>query len=173
MNNILKFGLIITAIALTSCDSSQSVSDTSQTEQAVEIADVATENNNGLITVASPYDVNETINRLESEIEAKGLTLFTRVDHSANAQKAGEQLPPTQLLIFGNPKVGTPLMNCAATTAIDLPQKILVLEAEDKQTQVIYNDPNYLQQRHNIKGCDEVLTKVSGVLQGITKAATK
>ena len=171
MMKTVKLGLMMMAIALAGCnDFGQS---NLEAPPAVAVVDSTTENDPGLITVDSSDSVTETADRLENAIAEKGLTLFARIDHSANAQKAGEQLPPTQLLIFGNPKVGTPLMNCAATTAIDLPQKLLILEAENKQTQIVYNDPNYLQQRHNITGCDEVLTKVSGVLQSLTETATK
>ncbi|WP_019507623.1 DUF302 domain-containing protein [Pleurocapsa sp. PCC 7319] len=126
---------------------------------------------NGLKTKSSPYDVSETVYRLEQIINDKGLTLFTNVDHSVNAEKIGAELKPTQLLIFGNPKVGTPLMECSPTTAIDLPQKILVWQNEDEQTQITYNQPQYLKKRHGIHGCDEMLAKVSGVLKDITARA--
>ena len=126
---------------------------------------------NGLKTKSSPYDVDETVYRLEQIINDKGLTLFTRVDHSANAEKVGAELKPTQLLIFGNPKVGTPLMECSPTTALDLPQKILVWQNDDNQTHITYNQPQYLKQRHGIHGCDEILAKVSVVLQNITEQA--
>ena len=126
---------------------------------------------NGLKTRSSPYDVDETAFRLEKNINDQGLTLINRVDHSANAEKVGAELKPTQLLIFGNPKVGTPLMKCSATTAIDLPQKILVWQNDDNQTQITYNQPQYLKNRHVIHGCDEILAKVSEVLKDITKQA--
>ena len=125
----------------------------------------------GLIKVSSPYSVTETSDRLEQIISEKSLTLFTRIDHSLNAQKAGLELQPTQLLIFGNPKVGTPLMNCSTTTAINLPQKFLVMQDDNQQTQIIYNSPQYLQQRHNFTGCEEVLNKVSDVLKDIADSA--
>ena len=168
MNNLAKYCLFVLLLICTSCTKQTIAQNNSEAANDTAIAE-----NNGLISVQSPYDIATTSDRLKETIEEKGLTLFTRIDHSANAQKAGLELNPTQLLIFGNPKVGTPLMNCSATTAIDLPQKILILQNEDKQTQVIYNDPQYLQQRHNISGCDEVLAKVSGVLEGIIEAATK
>ena len=125
----------------------------------------------GLVTIASPYEVKETGDCLENIISEKGLTLFNRIDHSANAADAELELSPAEVLILGNPKVGTPLMQCSITTAIDLPQKILVYRDEDSQTKIAYNHPKYLKQRHNIKGCDEVLDKVSGALKGITEAA--
>ena len=171
MNSLSKFLLLALFATLTGCSQTDTLQNNIPEESAIAVADQTTTNNSGLITISSPYDVTETSDRLESIIKEKGLTLFARIDHSANAQKAGAELSPTQVLIFGNPKVGTPLMNCSATTAIDLPQKMLVVENEAQETQVIYNSPQYLQQRHDIQGCDEVLTKISGVLKGITEAA--
>ena len=170
MNNSLKFFLPILAISIAS-------STLRTVKQHLKIPGVLAaefaEEESGLVTVSSPYDVKETGDRLESIIEEKGLTLFARIDHSANASNAGLNLKPTELLILGNPKVGTPLMQCSITTAIDLPQKILVYQDESDRTQVVYNQPEYLQQRHNIEGCDEVIEKVSGALKGITEAAVE
>lgn len=150
-------------------------SQTQQNHQVIKpvLADNTVVENNGLIATSSPYSVAETSTRLENIIKQKGLTLFTRIDHSANAADVELELNPTQVLIFGNPKVGTPLMQCSATTAIDLPQKILVYQDKNNQTQVVYNDPNYLQQRHNIKGCEPILEKVSGVLNSVVMEAIK
>ncbi len=172
MNRSLKLLFLSIFVICTACSQQEIAQDNSETAKAVNVADTSVEDN-GLITVSSPYSVAETTDRLEKIIKEKGLTLFSRIDHSANAKKVGEELKPTQLLIFGNPQVGTPLMKCSATTAIDLPQKILVLQDDNNQTQVIYNSSEYLQQRHNINGCDQVLEKVSGALKGITEAATK
>ena len=172
MNRSLKLLFLSIFVICTACSQQEIAQDNSETAKAVNVADTSVEDN-GLITVSSPYSVAETTDRLEKIIKEKGLTLFSRIDHSANAKKVGEELKPTQLLIFGNPQVGTPLMKCSATTAIDLPQKILVLQDDNNQTQIIYNSSEYLQQRHNINGCDRVLEKVSGALKGITEAATK
>lgn len=166
MNYLLKLGLI--SMLVISNIGGQQV--TAEENTATNDAD---DNQTGLITVSSPYSVAETSDRLEQIIQDKGLTLFTRIDHQANGATVGQELKPTQVIIFGNPQVGTPLMNCSATTAIDLPQKFLVVEDDDQQTQIIYNSPEYLQQRHNIIGCDEFLVKVSGALSGIAEAATK
>lgn len=126
----------------------------------------------GLVVVPSPHDVATTMDKLESIVSDKGMTVMARVDHSANASKAELTLRPTQLLIFGNPKVGTPLMLCSQSIAIDLPQKMLVWEAEDGKVYLGYNDPAYLQERHSTAGCDEVFAKVSGALGNFAKAAT-
>jgi len=128
---------------------------------------------NGLISVKSPHDVATTADQLEAVLKSKGMNVFGRVNHAAGAEKAGLSLRPTELVIFGNPKVGTPLMNCAQSVAIDLPQKALIWQDEAGQVWLAYNDPAYLGDRHKIEGCDEVLKKVSGALANFAAAATK
>ncbi|MGA7504689.1 MAG: DUF302 domain-containing protein [Candidatus Sulfotelmatobacter sp.] len=100
--------------------------------------------------VPSPYSVEETLKRLESVLAQRGVQVFACIDHSGEAEKAGLKMPPTRLLIFGNPKGGTPLMLAAPTLAIDLPLKALIAEDKDGKTQVTYNSPEYLQQRHGV-----------------------
>ncbi len=126
----------------------------------------------GTKTYASPHDVTTTMDRLEAIVQDKGMKVMARVNHSANAESVGMELRPTQLLIFGNPKVGTPLMLCSQGVAIDLPQKMLVWQAEDGKVFLSFNDPSYLKSRHSVEGCDEVLAKVSGALNNFAKAAT-
>jgi uncharacterized protein (DUF302 family) len=91
--------------------------------------------------------------------------------HSGAAEKVGVELQETELIIFGNPKVGSPLMKCQLSVAIDLPQKALIWRDIEEQTWISYNDPRYLQKRHNISNCDEVISKIEKALSGITKAA--
>jgi uncharacterized protein (DUF302 family) len=105
---------------------------------------------NGLIHLSSPYSVAETTKRLESTLQAKGIQLFCHMDHSGEAEKVGMKMHPTQLLIFGNPRGGTPLMLASPTVAIDLPLKALIWEDAGNKVWVTYNSPEYLQQRHNI-----------------------
>lgn len=126
----------------------------------------------GMINVQSKHDVVTTADRLESVLREKGMNVFARIDHAAGARKAGLQLPPTQLLIFGNPKVGTPLMQCARTVAIDLPQKALIWRNAQGKVWLTYNDPAYLAERHGIGECNGVIKKVSGALANFAKAAT-
>ena len=126
----------------------------------------------GLVSVRSPHDVATTIDKLTQVLEEKGMTVFGRVNHSQNAQNAELELRPTELLIFGNPKIGTPLMNCAQTVAIDLPQKMLAWQDEEGIVYLGWNDPLFLKDRHGIEGCDEVLGKVSEALSNFAKAAT-
>ena len=128
---------------------------------------------NGLITIKSAHSVKKTVDRLESVLKEKGMTVFTRINHTDGAKKIGLKLRLTELLIFGNPKVGTPLMQCSQSAAIDLPQKALVSEDQDGQVWLTYNDPTYLANRHDINGCDEVIKKIEKALRNFSHAATK
>lgn len=127
----------------------------------------------GLIIIKSNHSVPETIDRLETVLEKKGMTIFKRVDHAAGAEKSGLRLRPTELLIFGNPKVGTPLMLCSQTVAIDLPQKALAYEDESGHVWLAYNDPTFIAVRHNTQGCDQAIQKVSNALANFTGAAAE
>jgi uncharacterized protein (DUF302 family) len=126
----------------------------------------------GMISIKSAHSVAVTADRLEKILGSKGMTVFKRIDHAAGAQKVGKTLRPTELVIFGNPKVGTPLMLCSHSVAIDLPQKALIWEDKAGQVWFSYNDPQYLALRHNIQGCDEVLKKVAGALGNFAKKAS-
>ena len=126
----------------------------------------------GIISVKSAHDVKTTADRLESTLKQKGMNVFNRINHAQGAQKIGKELRPTELIIFGNPKVGTPLMQCAQSVAIDLPQKALIWQDAQGKVWLSYNDPNYLVERHQIAGCDEVIKKVKGALGKFAKAAT-
>jgi uncharacterized protein (DUF302 family) len=125
----------------------------------------------GMISVKSAHSVADTADRLESILGAKGMTVFARIDHAAGAKKAGQTLLPTELVVFGNPKVGTPLMLCSRSIAIDLPQKALIWEDAAGDTWISYNDPQFLKLRHNTQGCDAVLQKVAMALGNFTKKA--
>lgn len=127
----------------------------------------------GLIMKRSKYSVTETIDRLKGALEAKGLTIFARVDHAKNAAGAGLELGPTQVLIFGNPKLGTPLMQSNRTIAIDLPQKALAFEDAEGQVWLAYNVPEYLAKRHDVENRDEVVAKIAGALDAFTNKATQ
>jgi uncharacterized protein (DUF302 family) len=105
---------------------------------------------NGMQHLSSPYSVPETVKRIESLFEEKGLTIFCRIDHSGEAEKVGLKMHPTQLILFGSPKGGTPVMVAAPTIAIDLPLKALVWEDAGGKVWVSHNSPEYLQQRHNV-----------------------
>ena len=105
---------------------------------------------NGIINKATNHSVDETVEKLKGILQAKGVTLFALVDHSGEAEKVGMKMRPTKLLIFGNPKGGTPIMLAAPSAAIDLPLKILVWEDSQGKVWGSYNSPAYLQQRHGI-----------------------
>jgi uncharacterized protein (DUF302 family) len=123
---------------------------------------------NGMIHLTSPYSVPETLRRLESLLQARGLAIFARIDHSGEAEKAGLKMRPTELLIFGSPKQGTPLMVASPTLAIDLPLKALAWEDASGKVWLSYNTLEYLKQRHNIP--DELLKNISGVGALLQKA---
>lgn len=127
----------------------------------------------GIVRIKSTHSATATIDKLEEVLKNKGMTIFTRINHTAGAEKAGLPLRPTELLIFGNPKVGTPLMLCSQTAALDLPQKALAYEDESGQIWLAYNNPAYIANRHNIKGCEKSLQKISGALDKFSKMATE
>lgn len=127
----------------------------------------------GIISIKSTHSVSQTANKLEQVLASKGMKIFQRINHSAGAQSVGVDLRPTELIIFGNPKVGSPLMKCTQTVALDLPQKALIWQDESNQVWISYNQPVYLKQRHQIEGCDAVLEKVTGALAKLTGAAAK
>jgi uncharacterized protein (DUF302 family) len=107
-------------------------------------------NDKGLVRIASRYSVEETVQRLQSTFAAKGLQIFALIDHSGEAAKVGLKMLPTNVLIFGSPKGGTPLMVASPSLAIDLPMKALVAEDENGKVWLTYNSPDYLKERHNV-----------------------
>jgi len=126
----------------------------------------------GLTTLRSSYGPKDTMTRLEAEVKARGMTVFARIDHAAGAAGAGLSLRPTKLLIFGNAKAGTPLMQTVQTTGIDLPLKALVWEDASGATWLSYNDPAWLAQRHGVAGETEtVIGMMSKALDAVAQAA--
>jgi uncharacterized protein (DUF302 family) len=124
----------------------------------------------GIINIPSNHSVDQTVERLKSILDAKGVTRFALIDHSGEAEKAGMTMPPTKLLIFGSPRAGTPIMLAAPTVAIDLPLKILVREDSDGKVWVSYNSPAYLQRRHGIP--HEMLPNIA-VVEGLAAKASE
>jgi uncharacterized protein (DUF302 family) len=128
----------------------------------------------GLITIPSSFGPEETADRLESEITSRGMTVFARVDHAAGAAQVGMPLRPTVLLIFGNAKGGTPLMQSDQTVGIDLPLKALVWEDASGKTWLSYNDPKWIAQRHGLgPDLDRVTDTLATALKAVTRAATE
>jgi len=109
-----------------------------------------TKTDTGIISIPSNHSVDQTVDKLQDQLQAKGVKLFALVDHSGEAEEAGLRMRPTKLLIFGNPKAGTPVMMASPTIAIDLPLKILVWEDGGGQIWISYNGPAYLQARHDV-----------------------
>ena len=127
----------------------------------------------GLITLRSNYAPQETMNRLETEVKAKGLAVFARIDHAAGAAEVGLSLRPTELLIFGNAKGGTPLMQAVQTIGIDLPLKALVWQEASGTTWLSYSDPNWLAKRHGLgPEADATVKAMAAALDATAKIAT-
>jgi len=123
----------------------------------------------GLIAVTSPHSAKQTMDRLESIAKERGMMIFARVDHAAGAAKIGQTLRPTEVLIFGNPKGGTPFMECAQSVGIDLPMKALVWQDAAGQVWLGYNDPAFVAQRHGAAQCP-VVENLRKALTGLTEA---
>lgn len=126
----------------------------------------------GTIKMESAHDAATTLDRLEKIFASKGITVFTRVDHAAGAQKAGMELPPTQLLLFGNLKLGTPLMKANREVGIALPMKALAWTDADGKTWLAVTDPASLKDQFGLEGVDEVVAKMTGAVTNMGKAAT-
>ena len=127
----------------------------------------------GLITIRSAFGPEETMDRLEAEVRAKGMTVFAQIDHAAGADAVGLPLRPTDLLIFGNAKGGTPLMQAQQTIGIDLPLKALVWQDASGVTRLSYNDPHWLAQRHGLDGATKAaIEAMSAALKAIAHNAT-
>ena len=126
----------------------------------------------GLVTVESDASVERSVERVKDAIEGNDdLGLMAEVDHEENADSVDRDLPPTTVLVFGNPELGTPLMQAGRTLAIDLPQKLLVMEREDGTVSVSYNDPEYLAERHGVEGQDDRLDTVADALSSLADVA--
>lgn len=127
----------------------------------------------GLVEVKSPRSVKETVDRFEAAARAKGLNIFLRVDHAAGAKKIGKELRPTELLVFGNPQGGTPLMECAQSAGIDLPLKALAWQDASGQVWLGYNEPKYLASRHGAGDCGPVVANLTKALAGLAQEAVR
>ena len=111
------------------------------------------------------------MDRLQAEIRAQGMTVFARIDHAAGAAEVGLTLPPTELIIFGNARGGTPLMQCVQTVGIDLPLKALVWEDASGKTWLSYNEPGWIAQRHSVANAEQVVSKMAAALSAMSRKA--
>jgi len=129
--------------------------------------------NQTMTNIKSTHSVGDTLDKLEGILTAKGMNVFARINHSAAATKAGMELRPTELIIFGNPEIGTKLMNSSQSIAIDLPLKMLGWQDANGTVWLSYNNPDFLKNRHATEGCDEVFDKVAAALSKFAEAATQ
>jgi uncharacterized protein (DUF302 family) len=125
----------------------------------------------GLTSIQSRFGPKETMDRLETEIRAQGMTVFARIDHAAGAAEVGLTLRPTELIIFGNARGGTPLMQSVQTVGIDLPLKALVWEDAAGKTWLSYNEPGWIAQRHSVANAEQVVSKMAAALSAISRKA--
>ncbi len=139
---------------------------------AVFSSQFAWADHSNLISKRSANSVSVTIDKLETVLKKKGITIFARVDHQKGAQSAGMELRPTVLLIFGNPKLGTPLMQSRQTTGIDLPMKALAWQDSEGYVWLSYNKPSAMADRHHISGQEKIIKKMTGALDKFTDIAT-
>src|SRR5213595_1454522 len=127
----------------------------------------------GLTSIRSRFSPKETMDRLEAEVRAKGMTVFARIDHAAGAAEAGLTLAPTELIIFGNARGGTPLMQSMQTVGFDLPLKALVWEDASGTTWLSYNESSWIAQRHGVSNAEPAVSKMTAVLRAISRKATE
>jgi uncharacterized protein (DUF302 family) len=132
-------------------------------------ADYAAHKKNGIVDVSSNHSVDKTVDKLKGILQSKGIALFVVIDHSGEAAKVGIKMPPTKLLIFGNPEGGTPPMLAAPSIALDLPLKILVWEDSQGKVWLSYNSPEYLKERHGLP--QDLLQNISAAKALATAAA--
>jgi uncharacterized protein (DUF302 family) len=125
----------------------------------------------GLTSIQSSFGPKATMDRLDAEIRAKGLKVFARIDHAAGAAEVGLTLRPTELIIFGNARAGTPLMQSVQTVGIDLPLKVLVWEDAAGKTWLSYNEPSWIARRHGVRNAEQVVGKMGAALSAMTRKA--
>ena len=125
----------------------------------------------GLTSIESTFGPKETMDRLEAEIHQKGMNVFARIDHAAGAANVGLALAPTELIIFGNARGGTPLMQSVQTVGIDLPLKALVWQDAANKTWLSYNEPSWIAQRHGVAGAESTIDKMADLLSAIAREA--
>lgn len=127
----------------------------------------------GVVTVPSANGFSETVDRFKAALESKGIKLAFELDHQANGARVDEALGKTHLLLFGNPRLGTPLMRSARTIGVDLPMKMLIWEDADGKTFLSYNDPRFLADRHAIRDNAAIVKKMTGALKMLSASAAQ
>jgi len=128
-------------------------------------------NAEGLTTIPSRFGPKETMDRLETEVRAHGMNIFARLDHAEGAREAGLELRPTEVIIFGNARGGTPLMQLDQTVGIDLPLKALVWQDSTNKTWISYNEPSWIAERHGLADARPVVNKMADLLSAISSKA--
>ena len=176
MNKIWIIALLAGGLFLSSCEkqTAQNSANNAQNKNALTETKPAEKSAERHIKIKSENSFDETYALLKKTIESKEpLTIIAELDHSANAKKAGMELRPTKIIMFGNPKLGTPLMKADQEIGIDLPQKMLVYENDKGEVFIVYNNPESLTENYQISGQDETIAKISEALKGLAETAAK
>lgn len=179
MKKNLSITILICSLFFIACEQSETAQTDTNTANLSNAADTNTakkENSSEehRVKIKSENTFDETYAKLKKAIEDnENLTIITELDHAANAKKVEMELRPTKLIVFGNPKLGTPLMKAGRSIGIDLPQKFLVYENESGEVFVVYNDPKHLAEDHKISGQDEITEKMAGALKMLAETAAK
>ena len=161
------------ALALSACGEPASTTATTPAGQPVAPVAERVAGFDGIAVVPAEGTVAQVVQRLTGGMKTDGLTLFAAIDHQRNARAAALSMPPSTVLIFGNPKVGTPIMAAAPTAALDLPQRMLVFQDVDGATKIAYNDPRRLARQHGVAGQDEAIDTMTRALSRLADAAAK
>ncbi|TSE07089.1 MULTISPECIES: DUF302 domain-containing protein [Aquimarina] len=164
------FGFLLIVLTITSCNQSQN--DTSKDKEQNPKQEMEIDKAQGVITKVSSQNFEDTYNTLVEIITNNpNLKIVAQLDHQANAASVGLELNPTRVIMFGNPKLGTPLMQNSQITGLDLPQKVLVWQDDEGVVKVSYNDPEFLRLRHDINGNENILQTITKALDNISKGA--
>ena len=164
---------LLTILPIALCSTLAHAQSGSKTKAKSESMQSASQHSSRIVMVPSQQSFDETYDALKDAIESKELKILAEIDHAKNAMSADMELPPTKVILFGNPKVGTPLMKADQSMALDLPQRMAVYEDAQGKVHIIYNDPQVIAKEHKISGQDKIIGKVSGALKMLSSAAAK
>ena len=173
----IKYAVPLFALALSACGGGvNDGNDTIRSEPAAGAPEALAEpdtpeKNEGLVIMQSAHPVAQTVQRLEQAVRQKGGTVFATIDHQANGKRVGADLRPTTLVLFGNPKLGTPLIQADQTIAVDLPQRAVVYTDKAEQTWIAYDDPAWVAARHGVTGQAGTLRQIAAEVDGFVRAA--
>ena len=165
--------MLFTFLPIVFCGTLAQAQSSSKTKAGSESAQSDGQDSSRIVSVTSQQSFDKTYDSLKKMIESKGLKVLAEIDHAKNAKTADMTLPPTKVILFGNPKMGTPLMKANQSMALDLPQRMAVYEDDRGAVHIVYNDPKMVAKDHKLTGQDKIIAKVSGALKKLAGAAAK